>query len=71
MKGTFVGGETHIKNVNGRTRREHFGGLGVDGKVIIKCILEKQIQYRGQWQALVNTVMIPRVPSKTDNVLIR
>jgi hypothetical protein len=52
-----------------RGRDQQLGDLGVDGRIILKEILEKKgvdwihlVQCRKQLQALVNTVMNIRVP---------
>jgi hypothetical protein len=58
--------------------RNHSEELGVDGKIILEWILGKWwnavdwfhlAHNRGQWRALVNTVMDLRVPEKAENFL--
>jgi hypothetical protein len=29
------------KDLVGNTERDHFAGLGIDGRIILKCIFEK------------------------------
>jgi hypothetical protein len=45
--------------------RDHLKDLGVDGRIILKWILEKWIDLaedRDRWQALVNALMSLQVP---------
>jgi hypothetical protein len=52
-------------------RRDHWKNVGVDRRIILECILEKEVwkvwhwihlaQDRDQWRTVVNTVMILRV----------
>jgi hypothetical protein len=48
--------------------RDHWKGLDVGGRIILKCMLESGTdwihltQNKRQWRALVNTVIILRVP---------
>jgi hypothetical protein len=49
-------------------KRDHFGGMTADGRIILKYVLRRQgvdwihlIKVRDQWRAVVNMVMNLRV----------
>jgi hypothetical protein len=60
-------------------KRDHLQNLGLDGRIILKCIYKKwnggmdQIylaQNSDRWWALVNAVMNFRIPQNAGNFLI-
>jgi hypothetical protein len=61
-------GNAYTENLKGR---DHFGDLGVDGRIILNSILKKYLAQGGvQWRARLKTVVILRVPQKVVNLLI-
>ena len=63
-----TGGEVHAGVRWGNMKeRDHLGDPVVDGRIILKCLIKKQVMradsiHLAQWRAVVNTVMNLRVP---------